>query len=326
MRDKQKNLDRIGLFKFLVTTFFFIDFIRRTFESAINFGSLPMIISISLVSFLSLFGLKNEFHDIQLYNKAWGKQFSSGEEIKIILAFIVASFATYLIANLLNLNVSFAASIVVLSMILLIPEPFASFQGAVYTGTFTGMVNNQFISNWGLALLLGFVGSLLFIFFQPSYRATGGRAGLNAYMASFVFIFLFSDVNTSVGASLDKQMIFPSFIFLIGGSFTAYILKENKFFTGIEAAMLVTLIINILVPSKWPVLINAGFTGTFMGTSASERIKDLPFLFLIEFFVFLLFVPAYPLLGGIGGKLGMITLIGYMAADGTKTLVKHFKE
>lgn len=326
MWNKVKSLDITGVFKFGVTTIVFIDFIRRTFVSAFEFDSLGMIFSISLVSLLALVGLKNEFNSVQVHNEAWAKGFTIGKEIKVILTYTFASFATYLIAALLNLNVSFAASIVVLAMLFLVPEPFASFQGTVYTGTFTGMITNQFISNWFLALLLGLIGSLIYLYFQPSYRATGGRAGLNAYMTSSIFIILFSDVNTTVGTFLDRQMIIPSFLLLIIGSFAAYIIKENGWLSGVEAAMLVTLILNIFIPNKWPELINAGFMGTFMGTSASERIKNLPFLFLVEFFAFLLFVPAYPLLAGIGGKLGIMTLIGYLAADGTKSLIEHFKE
>lgn len=325
MRDKLESLDKIGLFKFGVTTFFFVAFIRRTFESAFQLNSLGMVISISLVSLLALAGLKNEFYNVQAHNKAWAKQFSTSEEIKVILTYTSASFATYLLAFLFNLNVSFAASIVVLSMVYLIPEPFTIFQATVYTGTFTGMVTNQFISNWGLALLLGLVGSLFFLYFQPSFRATGGRAGLNAYMTSFLFIFLFSDVTTGVGVTLDKEMIIPSFLFVLGAAFSAYLLEEKTNLTGVQAAMLVTLMLNILIPSKWPELINAAFMGTFMGTTASERVKSLRFLFLIEFFAFLLFVPAYPLLAGIGGKLGTITLIGYLAADGTASLFEYFK-
>lgn len=326
MRDKVESLDWIGLFKFGVTALFFVDFIWKTYESAFNFDSMGMIISISLVSLLALVGLRNEFYSVQLHNKAWAKQFKTGEEIKIILAFTFASFATYLSAYIFNLNVSLAASIVVLSMVFLIPEPFAIFQATVYTGTFTGMVTNQFISNWGLALLLGFVGSLFFLYFQPSFRATGGRAGLNAYMTSVLFIFLFSNVTTGVGTYLEKEMIIPSFLFVLVGSFSAYLLEEKTDLTGVQAAMLVTLILNILIPRNWTPLINAGFMGTFMGTSAPERVGSLSFLFLIEFFAFLLFIPAYPLLAGIGGKLGIITLIGYLAADGTMSLVKHFKK
>lgn len=326
MRDKLDSLDKVGIFKFGVTTFFFVDFIRRTFESAVSLDSRGMIVSISFVALFALIGLKNEFQSVQIYNKALAKQFSTGDEIKIILTYTFASFVTYMIAVLFNINVTFAASLVVLSMLFFKPKSFEIFQGTVYTGTFTGMVSNQFISSWPLALLFGLVGSLFYLYFQPSYRATGGRAGLNAYMASFLFIFLFADVNPIEGAALGKEMIFFSFLFLIGGAFTAYLLKENKRISGAQAAMLVTLILNILIPAKWSVLITAGFMGSFMGTSASERIKNLPFLFLVELFAFLLFVPAYPLLGGLGGKLGIVTLIGYMAADGMTSLIKHIKK
>lgn len=326
MRNKDHTIDIIGLFKFTVTTLFFIDFIRRTFESAVSFNSIIMIIAISFVSLLALIGLKNEFQNVQVHNKARAKLFSTTEEIKIIITYTFASFATYMIAVLFNINITFAASIVVLSMLFLKPKSFPIFQGTVYTGTFTGMVSEQFISSWPLALLFGIAGSLLFLYFQPSYRATGGRAGLNAYMTSFLFIFLFSNVNTLEGAPLGKEMVLPSFLFLMGGAFTAFLLKEKEWMSGAQAAMLVTLILNLLIPNQWSALITAGFMGSFMGTTATERIKSLPFLFLVEFFAFLLFIPAYPLLGGLGGKLGMVTLIGYMAADGVTTLIEHFEK
>lgn len=320
---KSSKLDKTGVFKFAVTTFFFIDFIRRSFESAVSIGAPGMITSISVVSLFALIGLKNEFQSVQIHNKAWAKQFSTGEEIKIIFTYTFVSFTTYMIAVLFDINVTFAASVVVLAMLFIKPNSFPTYQGTVYTGSFTGMVSNQFISSWQLALLFGIAGSLVYLYFQPSYRATGGRAGLNAYMTSFLFVFLFSNVNPSEGAPLGKEMILLSFLFLMGGAFISYLLKENQNISGPQAAMLVTLGLNIFLPIKWSALITAGFTGSFMGTSASERIKSLPFLFLVELFAFMLFVPAYPLLGGLGGKLGVVTLIGYMAADGVKSLFTY---
>lgn len=325
MDKQEKSLDMVGLFKFGVTTLFFIDFIRRTFESAVSLNSIGMIVSVSFVSLFALVGLKNEFYSVQLHNKPWAKQFSKSKKIKVVLTYTFASFVTYMIAVLLNINITFAASLVVLSMLSFKPESFTSFQGTVYTGTFTGMVSDQFISSWPLALLFALAGSLVYLYFQPSYRALGGRAGLNAYMTSFAFILLFADVKPMEGAPLPQEMIFISFLFLIGGAFTAYLLKESTRLAGAQAAMLVTLTLNILIPNKWSALITAGFMGSFMGTSDSKRIKSLPFLFLVELFAFLLFIPAYPLLGGLGGKLGMVTLIGYMAADGIRSLANYGK-
>lgn len=326
MNDKEKSLDMVGLFKFGVTTLFFLDFIKRTFKSAISLNSTGMILSITLVSILALFGLKNEFYSVQKNNKSLAKQYSTMDEIKVILTYTFASFTTYMIAVLFNLHVTFAASLVVLGMLFFKPKSFPAFPATVYTGTFTGMVSDQFIPNWPLAFLFGLVGSLFYLYFQPSYRAMGGRAGLNAYMTSFLFLFLFSNVNYTVGSPLEKEMILLSFLFIIGGAFTAYLLKENTRLAGPQAAMLVTLILNIFISNQWSALITAGFMGSFMGTSDSKRIKSLPFLFLVEFFAFLLFVPAYPLLGGLGGKLGIITLIGYLAADGMVSLIKTTKQ
>lgn len=325
MRDVNKSLDKLGIFKFGITTLIFIDFIRRSFESAIALNSIGMMISIGVVSILALGGFKNEFASVQIHNRPRADQFSTSEEFKIIAAYTFASIATYLSATVFNINATFTASIVVLLMVFFIGNPFTIFQGAVYTGTFTGMVSEQFISTWFLALLFSFAGSLLFLFFQPSYRATGGRAGLNAYMTSIVFMFLFTDVTTSVGSPLDREMILPSFIFLVGSAFIAYLLEEYTPLSGIQSAMLVTFLLNLFIPNKLGALITAGFTGTFMGTTGVDRIKNLRFLFLVELFTFLLFVPAYPLLAGIGGKLGVITLIGYMAADGTRNIVESLQ-
>lgn len=56
------------------------------------------------------------------------------------------------------------------------------------------------------------------------------------------------------------------------------------------------------------------------------KTKNIPFLSLITFFSFLLFVPANPLLGGTTGKLGLVTLTAYLAADGLSILVEQLNK
>lgn len=178
MNDQKKSLDLLGLFKFSVTTFFFITVIVMVLKNAVAVNSIGMILTTSLTSLLALVGLKNEFENVQTTNKKVSSRFTFSEKVKVSAIFTIAAIATYLLAVHLDINTFFSGSIITLLMVYLIPAPFDIFQGTVYTGTFAGMVSNQFIPSWSLALLFGFIASLMFLFFQPSYPATGGSCRL----------------------------------------------------------------------------------------------------------------------------------------------------
>lgn len=210
-------------------------------------------------------------------------------------------------------------------MVYLLPGRLRNFQITVYAGTIAGMISNQFISEWPLVLLFSFAVSVIYIFFDSSYHMTGGRAGLVPYMVSLIFTYIFPNLKPGQTEPIQKEMILFVFILMFISTFIVYFLQKNNILSVVKSAMLITLVLNLVIPKKLSVLITAGFIGTVIAMSKPDRVKNLPFLALVVFFSFLILIPTHPLLIGISGKVGMLTLIGYLAADGTVALIELFK-
>lgn len=326
MLNKKKSLDLLGLFKFSATVFFILHFFYITFKNAFQLELISMMITIIVIFLFSLVGLINEFRDVQKYNRDAAIQFPLKEKIEIIFIFTLASFLTYLVQAVFNQNSIFAASVISLLMVYLIPQTFDIFEITVYTGTIAGMAGTEFISSWPLALAFGFVSSMFYLFFQPSYRATGGRAGLMSYMSSLLFMYIILAWRPEMGAQIDRNMLLISFILMFAGAYTTYLLHMNDILSVVKSAMLMTLIFDLIFPASLHLYTTAAFVGTIIAMTTPTKTKNIPFLSLITFFSFLLFVPANPLLGGTTGKLGLVTLTAYLAADGLSILVEQLNK
>ncbi len=322
MSDKIKSFDLLGLIKFLTTVFVFIHFIVITFSNAWSVESTGMIISVIVLFLLSLVGLLNEYRDVQQYNHRIGEMFSLKEKAEILFIFTLAAFLTYLVQVVFSQSSTFAASVISLFMVYLIPQRFDIFEITVYTGTIAGMAGTQFISSWPLALAFGLIAGIFYLIFQPSYRATGGRAGLMSYMTTLVFMYLILNWRPEMGTQIDRSMILISFVLTFVGAYTTYYLHMNNILSVVKSAMLITLIFDLIFPASLSLYTTSAFVGTIIAMTTPSKTKNVPFLSLITLFSFLAFVPAYPLMAGTTGKLGLVTLTGYLAADGASILAE----
>lgn len=323
MSDKMKSFDLLGLVKFLTTVFVFIHFIVITFSNAWSLESTGMIISVIVLFLLSLVGLINEYRDVQMYNREAAIQYPFQEKMEILFIFTLAAFLTYLVQVVFNQSSTFAASVISLLMVYLIPQRFDIFEITVYTGTIAGMAGTQFISTWPLALAFGLLAGIFYLIFQPSYRATGGRAGLMSYMTTLVFMYLILNWRPEMSGQIDRSMIFLSFILTFVGAYVTYYLHMNDILSVVKSAMVITLLFDLIFPSSLGLYTTSGFVGTIIAMTTPSKTRNVPFLSLITLFSFLAFVPAYPLMAGTTGKLGLVTLTGYLAADGASILAER---
>ncbi len=326
MKKNIKPMDIWGLVKFSITVFFFIHYITITFRNAMALDSIGMMVSVGVLFLLALVGLINEYRDVQLYNQTLSTQYSTKENLEIFIVFVLAGILTYLTAVIFDKNTIFAASVISLLMVYLIPERFPSFEITVYTGTISGMVGSQFIKSWPLALLFAVMAGTFYLLFQPSYRSTGGRAGLMSYMTSLTFMYLILDWRPEMGTPISRDMILISFILTFVGAYVTYLLHMNNIFSVVKSAMIVTLIFDLVFPQSLSLYTTAGFVGTIVAMTTPTKTENIPFLSLITFFSYLVFVPSYPLLGGTSGKLGLVALTGYLASDGLSLLVDFFNK
>lgn len=325
MKLKYKSLDLVALFKFLATAFFVFHFVFISFENALMLDSKSMMLSIVVLSLISVIGLVKEFGDVQKHNKTVARQYTILEKIEIIIVYASASFMTYLAQTVFNQNSILAASVVSLLMVYLIPKTFDIFEITVYTGTITGMAEAEFIHNWPLALTFALLSAMFYLLFQPSFRATGGRAGLMAYISSMLFMYLFLDWEPGIGAQIDSNRMFFSLVLIYLGAFSTYLLHKNNILSVVKSAMFVTLIFNIIFANTFPIYAVSAFLGTIVAMTTPSKLKSLPFLSLIASIAFLFFIYSYPLLAGTTGKLGLVGLTAFLSADGIYILVGWIK-
>ncbi|MDN6731829.1 MAG: hypothetical protein L0L39_06565 [Atopostipes suicloacalis] len=326
MNNKKNSLDYVALFKFLATAFFVFHFVFITFENALMLNSKSMMLSIIVLFLISIIGLIKEFGDVQRHNQKVARQYSILEKIEIISTFAAASFLTYIIQTVFNQNSIFAASAVSLLMVYLIPHTFKIFEITVYTGTITGMAEAEFIHNWPLALAFAFLSGLFYLIFQPSFRATGGRAGLMAYISSMLFLYLFLDWEPGIGAQINPDMLFLTLLLIFAGAFATYFLQKNNVLSVVKSAMIVTLFFDLIFPESLHLYAVAAFLVTIVAMTTPSKLKNLPFLTLIAFIAFLFFVYSFPLLAGTTGKLGLVALTAFLSADGISILVELLKQ
>lgn len=188
------------------------------------------------------------------------------------------------------------------------------------------MAESEFIHNWRLALLFGLISAVFYLIFQPSFRSTGGRAGLTAYITSLLFMYLFLDWEPGIGAQISSDMIFLSLVFIFAGGFITYFLQKNNILSVVKSAMLVTLIFEVIFPENLSLYSSAAFLGTIIAMSSTGRLKNKTFLSLVLFLSFLLFTFSYPLLSGATGKSGLTAVTGFLAADGIFILYEELKQ
>lgn len=324
MSNKNNSFDLRGLIKFSITVFAVLHFFMITFKNAWSLNSFGVIGTVIILFILTSVGLIKEFQDVQKFNQEATAKYTMKEQREILFIFVLAAFLTFLVQFVLKQNSVFAASVISLLMVYLIPQTFDIFEITVYTGTIAGMVGTQFIDSWPLALLFGVVAGIFYLIFQPSYRATGGRAGLMSYMSSLLFMYVFLNYRPEMGAQIDQSMLLISFILTFASVYLTYFLIMKEYLSVVKAAMLVTLIFDLIFPASLSLYTTAGFVGTIIAMTTPTKIRNVPFLSLITFFSFLILIPAYPLMAGTSGKLGLVTLTGYLAADGTSLIAEKF--
>lgn len=319
---KIKSINFYEVFVFSTTLLFLLDFTFTTYRSSLNFESPIWKIAVLIISLLALVGMLHEFHSAQK-SAISSITYSFNDVIATIGIISATTVATYYTTLTFDVTSIFSASMICVLCAYLLPN---RFEGSVYSGSVAGMIGAYFTSHWLIALLVGVMTSLAYFLFQPSFRGVGGRGGAIPFMGTLfvVRLFLFKTPHTVV--PIEKDLLFPSLVVMLGAALLTYFLHQQNILTIVKAAMIVALMIEIILPIYLYTLVTAGFAGTIVGMSSTKKIENVLHLILITLVCFILFVPAYHMLDGIGGKLGMMCVIGYIAMDGMRVIVNYIKE
>ena len=291
-------------------------FLYHTVQSSFSAPNIMWIIFTVSISILTFIGLRYEFN----FSKAIKLNSDPLRVKKLTKSFIIIvlnTMVTFLLASSFDVSTTFTASLVcVLSTYI-----FPSNQPEAYSGSVGGMIGSYLCSHWSTALLIGIVSGITFILFFPYFNGIGGRGGSIPYVASMFSVRLLLLLTPTQGTPIDNDYIAPSLITIVLIAFITYLLHKYEILTIVRAAMIIVLIGAILIPETHSTILTALFAGTVVGMSVEDRLDGPIHLAIVAVICFLLFVPSFHILEGIGGKLGILSFIAYHASIGLKIIV-----
>lgn len=290
--------------------------IRSSFEGTSTFW-IPIVLVISGLVFV---GLRNEFKIVRS-TKLKRSDYHYSKLLKSLLVILGNTMLTYLFVLWFGTTTIFAASLIcVLSAYL-----FPNHEPEAYSGSVAGMIGVYLSSHWSIAFLTGMITGFTYFLFMPYFKGVGGRGGSIPYVATILSVRLIFDLQPEIRVPIEEELIVPSFITLVLITFLTYLLHQYNVLSVVKAAMIVSLIFSILIPDHLYTITMAMFAGTIVAMSIEERLDNYFHLLVVAVICFILFVPSFHILDGIGGKLGMLSLLSYYSSMGLKSVVLTLK-
>ncbi len=299
---------------------FAAQFLFETIQSSLFNTNALWIGIVIFLSLCTIIGLRDEFKFVRQI-KLSSEDFLFADLIKSMLVVILNVMATHLVAVYFQTTTIFAASLVCVISAYTIP----SRQPEAYSGSCGGMIGAYLSSHWSIALLVGIMTGLVYILFKPYFLGVGGRGGSLPYTATILTIRLLLNLNTESSTPMNQEFILPAFFTLVTVAFLTYLLHKNNILSVVKAAMVVSLVLTLVIPLDYYSITTAMFAGTIVGMTLEERLDGYLHLLVICLICFLLFVPSFHILDGIGGKLGMLCLVSYYSSNGLKIVIQYFQ-
>lgn len=300
---------------------FAAQFLYHTIRSSLYSPNYLWVIIIALISLLVILGLAHEFWVVKKV-KVDKMDYQTNILLNSSIVVILNTMATYFLAIWFNTSTIFAASLICVISTYIFPR----FQGEAYSGSVSGMIGVFLSGHWFVALFTGISTAIFYVTFNPYFKGVGGRGGSISYSASILVVRAILNLHPEEKPPIQENLILPSLLIIIATTYITFLLHEKEVFTVVQAAMIVSLVFAVLIPSDYYTLTIAMFTGTIIGMSTSARIFNFRHLLLVSLIAFLLFIPAFHILDGIGGKLGMMSLASFYAINGLKFSLIRFQE
>ncbi len=303
----------------LASLIFAGQFLYHTIEGSLSTNNILWIMLTLLISILVFVGLRSE---IRMVRKITLKPADYRFSVLAKSFFVVVSsaLATYYFTAFFNTTTIFSASLICVIYTYLFPEN----QPEAYSGTVGGMIGAYLCGDWTVAFTTAIVTGFVFLLFKPYFLGVGGRGGSIPYVGTTLAVRMIFQLVPRSGTPIPLNFIFPSSLMIIFIAFLTYILHAKGILTIVRAAMILVFLSEILIPANYAPLITAAFAGSVVGMSTTERIEDYKHLLLVSIIASLLFIPAFHILDGIGGKLGILCLVSYYGSTGLKLIARSF--
>ncbi|MDP3387801.1 MAG: hypothetical protein Q8S24_11240 [Eubacteriales bacterium] len=242
--------------------------------------------------------------------------------LSVFMAVVGGAMLTAVLNHYLNLGPVIASSLVGLLGVVMMKK----YQIPIYCGSFVGMASLGVLANYSGILLAAGLSGFLFLIAGNVFIGFGGKLGAIAYFGTFLAAVLTGGIAETIRPDtvlLDWRLVF---YFTLAAAGT-YILNKRSVHGAVASSSLVGLLFALFIPffhdTSAGFLAVGAFCGTFIGMSATSRLKNTGQILLAGIIGSLIFTYTQHYFIGLGGKLGAMAFVASIATAGIFDVMKN---
>lgn len=309
----------ILLFTFILFILMAFHLLQALITETSSYSSAFLLISLSLVVFFFGIQLITEWHKTKS-TEGSSFVFSCSTSIKEISLLIISSFLTFYLNYQVGLGSVMAASLVGIFGALTLKN----YTQAIYCGAFIGMACSIIYAHPLSLLLAGLISGTLFVLAKHLFTGFGGRLGFIAFSGCFITSLIIQKPLRVVEA-LDPALYPRVLIYIILTGMVTYGLHRIFKLDTVLASALVGLTMALIHPDASQLLVVAAYCASFAGMVTIERVRTYSDMFFITLVTSLLYIIAFTLFDGAGGRLGAIAFLASVSGVGMLSTIQFLK-
>lgn len=242
------------------------------------------------------------------------------EDAHILLAVVAGASITFLLNHSADIDAVLASSMIGLASAWTIRK----YSVPIYCGTFIGMACNQIFSNPLYIGLASLISGILFVISRHVFDGWGGRAGFIAFVGTY-FTSLLIGEPLRVVEPLNTRMYIYVFVFAMIACLSTFAIQSMEQMDAVSASALIGLTMAILYPEASHVIVLSAFCGSFAGMTSKDHFTHKSDIVIASLLTAFLFVIAFSMFDGAGGKLGALAFLATGATSGLKDCIAFIR-
>jgi hypothetical protein len=302
---------------YIIFSFWILQFVLSNIFISMHIGVTALFALTGLFFLIHLF---TEATQVSQRRKLLTSKISK-EDAKVLASVIAGAFITYTLNHSAEVGPVLASSMIGLAAAWTV----RNYSLPIYCGTFIGMACNLIFSSLLYIGIASVISGLLYVLSQHFFVGWGGKAGFIAFVGIY-FTSIIIGEPLRVVEPLDTKMYMMVFIFSMVACLATFALHSMERMDVVSASALIGLTMAILYPDASHTLVLAAFCGSFSGMTSNNHFTNKTDIFLTSLLTAFLFVCAFSLFDGAGGKLGALAFFAAGATNGIKQLYSISKK
>ena len=308
----------LASFIFLILTALLI--FQSMLSSTIQNLNIFLFAIVALSAFSLLFQIRTEWTDLKGTVKTNAATLASSSAYTL-LALTGGTYLTFFLNHSFGIGGVLASSTVGLAGAWAVRK----YAAAIYCGSFIGMACSIIFSNPLSLLLASIISGALFILSSNIFVGYGGKLGFMAFAGTYSASALIGTPLRTIDP-LSRNLYFLVFLFVIIAGMATYVLQKALEMDAVTASALVGLVIALLFPDATHTVVVAAFCATFTGMVSPVRVSTYRQMLFLSVLTGILFIAAFSLFDGSGGKLGAIAFLSTVSGSGMITGLKLIRK